>query len=229
VRDGVALVTGGGQGIGTAIAGRLATVGPAVAVVDLNEQAAEEAAAAIREKAGRAVAVPADVTDRAHVQAAVNRAVAEFGGLHILVNNAGVTRDNLLFKMTAADWATVMAVHLQGAFLMTQLTQIHMVKARYGRIISLSSASALGNRGQANYSAAKAGIQGSPGTLEIKLGPFGITANSIAPGFIETAMTEVRSGKPVTSHDNDPGNRPGQRGPGSTPISALSLTGRADG
>jgi 3-oxoacyl-[acyl-carrier protein] reductase len=194
VRDGVALVTGGGQGIGTAIAGRLSTDGPAVAVVDLNEQAAEEAAAAIREKAGRAVAVPADVTDRAHVQAAVNRAVAEFGGLHILVNNAGVTRDNLLFKMTAADWATVMAVHLQGAFLMTQLTQVHMVKARYGRIISLSSASALGNRGLANYPAAKAGIQGFTRTLEIKLGPLGITANSIAPGFIETAMTEVRSG-----------------------------------
>jgi 3-oxoacyl-[acyl-carrier protein] reductase len=103
-RDGVALVTGGGQGIGAAIAGRLATDGRAVAVVDLNEQAAEEAAAAIREKGGRAVAVPADVTDRVHDQAAVNRAVAEFGGLHILVNNAGVTRDNLLFKMTAADW-----------------------------------------------------------------------------------------------------------------------------
>jgi 3-oxoacyl-[acyl-carrier protein] reductase len=165
--------------------------GAAVALVDVNEQAAEEAVAAIRETGGRAVAIPADVTDRGQVQAAVDRTVAEFGGLHILVNNAGVTRDNLLFKMTDADWATVMAVHLQGAFLMTQLAQVHMVQARYGRVISMSSASALGNRGQANYSAAKAGIQGFTRTLAVELGPFGITANSIAPGFIETAMTQA--------------------------------------
>ena len=141
------------KGIGAAAAGRLAADGAAVAVVDLNEQAAEEVVEAIREKGGKAVAVSADVTDREQVQAAVNRTVAEFGGLHILVNNAGVTRDNLLFKMTDADWATVVAVHLQGAFLMTQLAQVHMVKVRYGRVISLSSASALGHRGQANYSA----------------------------------------------------------------------------
>ena len=142
------------------------------------------------------------MTDRAHDPAPS----PNFGGLHILVNNARVTRDNLLFKMTAADWATVMAVHLQGALLMTQLTQVHMVKARYGRIISLSSASALGDRGRAD-SAAKAGIQGFTRTLEIKLGPFGITANSIAPRFIETAMTEVRSGKPVTNQvTTTPGN-----------------------
>jgi 3-oxoacyl-[acyl-carrier protein] reductase len=105
------------------------------------------------------------------------------------VNNAGVTRDNLLFKMTDDDWSTVMAVHLHGAFIATQLTQRHMVEAQYGRIISLSSASALGNRGQANYAAAKAGIQGFTRTLAIELGPFGITANAIAPGFVETAMT----------------------------------------
>ena len=191
VRDRVALVTGGGQGIGAAVAVRLAAEGAAIAVADRDEVAAERTAATIRAGGGRALGVVADVTDRRQVQVAVDRAVGEFGGLHILVNNAGVTRDNLLFKMTDDDWATVMSVHLQGAFLATQIAQRHMVEARYGRIISLSSASALGNRGQANYAAAKAGIQGFTRTIAIELGPFGITANSIAPGFIETAMTEA--------------------------------------
>jgi 3-oxoacyl-[acyl-carrier protein] reductase len=191
VEDRVALVTGGGQGIGAAVASRLAADGAAVAVLDRNEEAAADVVDKIRADGGRALGITADVTNRSQVQAAVDRTMADFGGLHILVNNAGVTRDNLLFKMTDDDWATVMSVHLHGAFLATQIAQKHMVSARYGRIISLSSASALGNRGQANYSAAKAGIQGFTRTLAIELGPFGITANSIAPGFIETAMTEA--------------------------------------
>jgi 3-oxoacyl-[acyl-carrier protein] reductase len=121
----------------------------------------------------------------------VDAVVAEFGGLQILVNNAGVTRDNLLFKMTDDDWTAVMEIHLRGAFLASQIAQQHMVAARYGRIISMSSTSALGNRGQANYSTAKAGLQGLTKTLAIELGPFGVTANAVAPGFIETAMTKA--------------------------------------
>jgi 3-oxoacyl-[acyl-carrier protein] reductase len=186
VQDRVALVTGGAQGIGAEVARRLAAGGAGVAVLDLDEASARAVAA---EFGG--LGVGADVSQRDQVQAAVDRVVAEFGGLHILVNNAGVIRDNLLFKMSDDDWTTVMDVHLRGAFLASQIAQQHMVLARYGRIISMSSTSALGNRGQANYSTAKAGLQGFTKTLAIELGPFGITANAIAPGFIETAMTQA--------------------------------------
>jgi 3-oxoacyl-[acyl-carrier protein] reductase len=126
--------------------------------------------------------------------------VERFGGLHIVVNNAGVTRDNLLFKMTADDWDTVLRVHLRGAFTVTKAAQRHLVGAGHGRIINLSSTAALGNRGQVNYSAAKAGLQGFTKTVAIELGPFGITANAIAPGYIDTAMTRAtadRLGIPV--------------------------------
>ncbi|HEV7235642.1 MAG TPA: SDR family oxidoreductase, partial [Ktedonobacteraceae bacterium] len=112
-----------------------------------------------------------------------------FGRLDILVNNAGVLRDNLLFKMSESDWDTVMGVHLKGAFLCSRAAQKYMVEQKYGRIVSLSSTSALGNRGQSNYSTAKAGLQGLTRTLAIELGPFGITANAVAPGFIDTEMT----------------------------------------
>jgi 3-oxoacyl-[acyl-carrier protein] reductase len=131
------------------------------------------------------------VSRRDQVQAAVDALVGEFGGLHILVNNAGVIRDNMLFKMTDEDWTLVMEVHLRGAFLCSQIAQKHMVDAKFGRIVSLSSTSATGNRGQANYSTAKAGLQGFTKTLAIELGPFGVTANAVAPGFIETAMTKA--------------------------------------
>jgi 3-oxoacyl-[acyl-carrier protein] reductase len=114
---------------------------------------------------------------------------AELGPPTVLVNNAGVLRDNLLFKMSEDDWDTVLGVHLRGAFLMSKAAQTHMVAARFGRIVNVSSSSALGNRGQANYSAAKAGMQGFTKTLAIELGPFGITANAVAPGFIVTDMT----------------------------------------
>ena len=140
-------------------------------------------------KGGKALAVGADVSDAEQVQAAVDRIAAELGPPVVLVNNAGVTRDNLLFKMTEDDWDTVMDVHLRGAFLMSRATQKHMTEATFGRIVNLSSISALGNRGQVNYSAAKAGIQGFTKTLAIELGKFGVTVNAIAPGFIETDMT----------------------------------------
>jgi 3-oxoacyl-[acyl-carrier protein] reductase len=191
VHDRVALVTGAAQGIGAAIARRLAADGARVGVLDLQEQGAAAVADEITSAGGTAFPLAADVSRRDQVQAAVDRLVGEFGALHILVNNAGVLRDNLLFKMSDDDWTTVMEVHLRGAFLCSQIAQKHMVEARYGRIVSMSSTSALGNRGQANYATAKAGLQGFTKTLAIELGPFGITANAIAPGFIETAMTKA--------------------------------------
>ena len=189
VQDRVALVTGAAQGIGAEVARRLAQGGAKVGVLDLSLEAASALAGEITAAGGTAIGLAADVSKRDQVQAAVDTLVGAFGGVQILVNNAGVLRDNLLFKMTDDDWTLVMEVHLRGAFLCSQITQKHMVAAKYGRIISMSSTSALGNRGQANYSTAKAGLQGLTKTLAIELGPFGVTANAIAPGFIETAMT----------------------------------------
>jgi 3-oxoacyl-[acyl-carrier protein] reductase len=187
----VAIVTGAARGIGAATALRLAQDGFAVAVLDLDEGAAKGTADAIEAAGGRALAVGADVSDAEAVESAVARVVAELGPPVVLVNNAGVTRDNLLFKMTEADWDTVMNVHLRGAFLMSRATQRYMTEAGWGRIVNLSSTSALGNRGQANYSAAKAGMQGFTKTLAIELGKFGVTVNAIAPGFIRTEMTKA--------------------------------------
>jgi 3-oxoacyl-[acyl-carrier protein] reductase len=191
VQDRVALVTGGAQGIGAEVARRLASDGARVGVLDLNTESAEAVAKEITAAGGTAIGLGADVSKRDQVQAAVDTLVDAYGGLHVLVNNAGVLRDNLLFKMTDDDWTLVMEVHLRGAFLASQIAQKHMVDAKYGRIVSMSSTSALGNRGQANYSTAKAGLQGLTKTLAIELGPFGVTANAIAPGFIETAMTKA--------------------------------------
>jgi len=187
----VAIVTGGARGIGAATAQRLAADGLAVAVVDLEEAAAKGTVEAIQGTGGRALAVGADVSDPAQVEAAVERVAAELGPPLVLVNNAGVTRDNLLFKMSELDWDTVMGVHLRGSFLMARAVQKHMVEHRFGRIVNLSSTSALGNRGQANYSTAKAGLQGFTKTLAIELGKFGVTANCIAPGFIVSDMTKA--------------------------------------
>ncbi|MFD6451112.1 3-oxoacyl-ACP reductase FabG [Nocardia sp. NPDC060220] len=191
----VAIVTGAARGIGAAVATKLAADGYAVAVLDLDEAACAGTVAAIEAAGGAALAVGADVADEAAVAAAVERIATELGAPTVLVNNAGVLRDNLLFKMSVDDWDTVMNVHLRGAFLMTRAVQKYMVEAKFGRIVNLSSTSALGNRGQANYSAAKAGMQGFTKTLAFELGKFGVTANAIAPGFIETEMTAATAAR----------------------------------
>ncbi|WP_298179179.1 3-oxoacyl-ACP reductase FabG [Saccharomonospora sp.] len=185
----VAIVTGAGRGIGSAIATRLASDGFAVALADLDETAVKTAAEAITADGGRALGVGVDVGDSDSVDAAVATVAEELGAPTVLVNNAGITRDNLLFKMTDSDWDSVMNVHLRGSFLMSRAAQKHMTQQNWGRIVNLSSTSALGNRGQANYATAKAGLQGFTKTLAIELGKFGVTVNAIAPGFIETDMT----------------------------------------
>jgi 3-oxoacyl-[acyl-carrier protein] reductase len=192
----VAVITGAARGIGFGTATRFAEEGASVAILDLDEASAAEAAAKLPLVDGaKAVGIGADVSDAESANAAVDRVVAELGGIHILVNNAGVTRDNLLFKMTDDDWDLVMNVHLRGAFLMTRAAQTHFVAQKYGKIVNLSSVSALGNRGQANYSAAKMGIQGFTRTLGIELGRYGVNANAIAPGFIATEMTDATAAR----------------------------------
>ncbi|MEO3938443.1 3-oxoacyl-ACP reductase FabG [Dermatophilaceae bacterium Soc4.6] len=186
-----AIVTGAARGIGAATAKRLAADGHAVGVLDLDEAACAATVDAITAAGGKALAVGVDVSKSDQVEAAVARVAAELGAPTILVNNAGITRDNLIFKMTEEDWDSVMGVHLRGAFLMTKAVQAHMTSEKFGRIVNLSSTSALGNRGQVNYSAAKAGMQGFTKTLAIELGKFGVTANAIAPGFIQTEMTRA--------------------------------------
>ncbi len=190
----VAVITGAAQGIGFGTATRFAEEGASVAILDLDETKAAEAASKLPGEAAH-VGIGCDVADSGAAAAAVERVVSELGGIHVLVNNAGVTRDNLLFKMTEDDWDLVMNVHLKGAFNMTKAAQKHFVDQKYGKILNLSSVSALGNRGQANYSAAKMGIQGLTRTLGIELGPFGINANAIAPGFIATEMTDATAAR----------------------------------
>ena len=191
----IAIVTGSARGIGAATARRLATDGMAVAILDLDEAACAGTVKEIADAGGRALAVGADVSQADQVAQAVERVATELGEPTVLINNAGVIRDNLLFKMTDDDWDTVLDVHLRGAFLMSRAVQKYMVGQRFGRIVSLSSSSALGNRGQVNYSAAKAGMQGFTKTLAIELGPFGVTANAVAPGFIATDMTAATAAR----------------------------------
>jgi 3-oxoacyl-[acyl-carrier protein] reductase len=180
----VALVTGGGRGIGAATAQLFAREGAKVAVSDMDVAPAQEVAGPIR-----GLAIACDVTDRAQVEAMVERTAKEFGRLDILVACAGITRDNLLFKMTDDDWDAVIDTHLKGTFFSVRAAQKHMVEQKNGKIVLLSSTSALGNRGQTNYSTAKAGLQGMARTLAIELGPFNVNVNVVAPGFVETRMT----------------------------------------
>jgi 3-oxoacyl-[acyl-carrier protein] reductase len=186
---GTALVTGAARGIGAAVAQQLASDGFAVALCDVSEDGIKTVADRIVDRGGRAARYPLDVSDEDTVTATVGSVGAELGPVSVLVNNAGIIRDNLLFKMSVGDWDQVMGVHLRGSFLLARAVQSAMVERGWGRIVNISSTSALGNRGQANYSAAKAGLQGFTKTLAIELGRFGITVNAVAPGFVETEMT----------------------------------------
>jgi 3-oxoacyl-[acyl-carrier protein] reductase len=191
LKDRTALVTGAARGIGRATARRFAQEGATVCLADMNAALLE---ATVAELAGEGLAVSGaalDVTNSAQVDAVVDQVAERFGRLDILVNNAGILRDNLLFKMTDDDWRQVLDTHLMGTFLCSRAAQKFMVRRKYGRIVNVSSTSALGNRGQTNYSAAKAGLQGLTKTLAIELGKFGITCNAVAPGFIETDMTRA--------------------------------------
>jgi 3-oxoacyl-[acyl-carrier protein] reductase len=187
----VAFITGASRGIGRATAHRFAREGARVCLADIDGDGVENAAAEIQKDGLDVYAARVDVTDREAVEAAIDGTAERYGRLDILVNNAGVIRDNLLHKMTDDDWDTVINIHLRGSFLCARAAQKHMVAQKYGRILNISSTSALGNRGQANYATAKAGLQGLTKTLAIELGKFGITANSVAPGFIETEMTKA--------------------------------------
>jgi 3-oxoacyl-[acyl-carrier protein] reductase len=175
----VALVTGGGRGIGKATVARFASEGAKVAAADL---AFDDDVQGLQ--------LTTNVTSREEVEAAVARTVAELGGLDILVTCAGIIRDNLVHKLTDDDWEAVIATHLRGTFLATQAAQAHMTQHGGGKMVLISSVSALGNRGQLNYSAAKAGIQGMTKTLAIELGRFNVNVNCVAPGFVSTAMTQ---------------------------------------
>ena len=179
-----AIVTGAASGIGAATARRLASEGAHVVVADFNEEAASAVASEVN-----GTAVRCDVTSREDVEAAVAR-VAERGSVDIVVTCAGIIRDNLLFKMTDDDWDAVIDTHLKGTFFTVRAAQSHMVEQKSGKMVLISSTGALGNRGQTNYSSAKAGLQGMTKTLAIELGPFGVNVNCVAPGFIATAMTQ---------------------------------------
>jgi 3-oxoacyl-[acyl-carrier protein] reductase len=198
----VAFVTGGSRGIGKGIVQLFAEEGAKVAFIDLNEEALAETTNELREKRYDVYSKVANVTDSGQVDQAMKEVHDTFGSVDILVNNAGVIRDNLLFKMSDSDWQTVMDVHLKGSFNAAKAAQKYMVEQKYGRIINISSTSALGNRGQANYAAAKAGLQGFTKTLAIELGRYGITANSVAPGFIETEMTKETAARIGISFDD---------------------------
>ena len=187
----VVVITGGGRGIGAATAARFASEGAAVVVSDMDAAPAEETAEKIRKEGGKAAAIACDVTQKDSVESLIEGALKEFGKLDTLVACAGITRDNLIYKMTDEDWDSVIDTHLKGTFLAARAAQKAMVPNKYGKMVFLSSTSALGNRGQTNYSTAKAGLQGMARTLAIELGPYGVNVNAVAPGFIETRMTQM--------------------------------------
>ena len=191
LRDRVVVITGGGGGIGGATARRLAEEGARVVVNDILAEQGEATAAALRAQGLQAQCIVADITKAAEVQRLVDETVARFGGLHILVNNAGFPRDKYLVKMSEEDWDLVMNVMLKGAFLVTRAVMPRFIEQGWGRVINISSRAHFGNPTQANYSAAKAGLIGMARALAIEEGRYGVTVNCVAPGFIETEMVQA--------------------------------------
>ncbi len=187
-----ALVTGASQGIGRAIAIRLAEQGASLILAARNQSRLESVAAEIASAGGRSLVQVLDMGDEASIKAAAKAALAEVGSVDILVNNAGITRDGLLMRMKRADWDDVLATNLTGTFLLTQALLSPMVRGRWGRIINIASVvGQTGQAGQANYAASKAGLIGFTKSLARELGSRSITVNAVSPGYIETAMTEV--------------------------------------
>lgn len=191
LKNHVAIVTGGAQGIGRAIVHRLSDEGAGVVVADMNYEAAQKTADEIEGKGGKALAIMVDVADGDSVAKLIEKTLTSLSKIDILINNAGITRDNLLIRLRDDDWDAVCNVNLKGVFLCTRAAAKVMMKQRSGRIINISSVVGLiGNPGQANYAAAKAGILGFTKTVARELAPRGITVNAVAPGFIETEMTK---------------------------------------
>lgn len=196
LKDKIALVTGAAQGIGKAIALRLANSGADLAVVDMNLEKAEETAKEIEKLGRRAIALKANVASLQEAEAMMDETVTRLGAIHILVNNAGITRDALILRMKEEDWDAVISVNLKGVFNCTKAAVKYMSKQRYGRIVNIASiVGEMGNAGQANYSASKAGVIALAKTIAREFATRNITCNAIAPGFIETAMTEALSEK----------------------------------
>jgi 3-oxoacyl-[acyl-carrier protein] reductase len=191
LKDKVAIVTGSARGLGAAMARRLAEEGARVVVTDIQAELAHATAEALRQAGLQAHCVVADITKAAEVQRLVDETVANFGGVHVLVNNAGMPRDKYLVKMSEDDWDRVMDVMLKGAFLATRAVMPHFIEQGWGRVINISSRAHLGNPTQANYSAAKAGLIGMAKALAIEEGRYGVTVNCIAPGFMDTEMVQA--------------------------------------
>ena len=190
----VAVVTGSGQGIGREIALMLAEQGASVVISDINSAAAKEVAAEIEAKNSKSIAITANVTAVNEVTKLVEQTLSSFGHIDILVNNAGITRDGLLLRMSEADWDLVLNINLKGAFICTQAVLRHMIRQRWGRIVNIASVVGLtGNAGQANYAASKAGLIGLTKTTAREVASRSITVNAVAPGFIDTGMTQKLS------------------------------------
>jgi 3-oxoacyl-[acyl-carrier protein] reductase len=190
-KDKTALITGAAQGIGKAIAQAFAKEGANIVVSDINLELATQTANEIKETGVKTIPLKMNVADLADVEAGVKKAIEELGKINILVNNAGITKDNLFLRMKKEDWDAVISVNLTGVFNLCKTISRLMMKERYGRIINVASvAGEMGNVGQANYSASKAGVVGLTKTLARELAPRGVTVNAIAPGFIQTAMTD---------------------------------------
>lgn len=190
----VAIVTGAGQGIGKAIALKLASYGADIAVVDINLEKAEETAKEVRDIGRKALALKVDVSSVKETEDMAEKVFTDLEGIHILVNNAGITRDGLLLRMKEEDWDAVMNINLKGAFTCTKAVLKYMTKMKWGRIVNIASVvGVMGNAGQANYAASKAGLIGFTKSVAREVASRNITVNAVAPGFIETAMTDVLS------------------------------------